>query len=136
MTARAAQLAQHFDGLSDDELLSRWRSGGLTELAQAVADAEVRKRGLDSAAAPSADVDASAAAEAAPAERESDPSDLVTVFRTYNSLEAHALTGRLQAEGIPASVADVQTSNQLPMAVGGVRVQAPDRKSTRLNSSH
>jgi hypothetical protein len=117
----AQELAILYDGLSDEELLHRWRSNTLTELAQEVADAEVRKRELQ-ADAPQASVPETVANE---------PSDLVTIFRSFNAIEAQILRGRLQAEEIPASVADTQTSNQLPMTVGGVRVQVPAEHAAR-----
>jgi hypothetical protein len=51
MAFNVEDLARQFDQLNDDALLDRWRSGTLTEAAQALADAEVRKRHLPSAAA-------------------------------------------------------------------------------------
>ena len=40
------ELERRFRHLSDEELIARGRSGGLTELAQVVANAEARTRGL------------------------------------------------------------------------------------------
>ena len=45
MSARV-ELEQQFRSLSDEELIARGRSGELTELAQEVANAEARTRGL------------------------------------------------------------------------------------------
>ena len=55
--------------------------------------------------------------------------DLVTVARMYNPLEAEMLRGRLEAEGVPAMVADTQTAQVNPfykLAIGGVRVMVPE----------
>ena len=54
--------------------------------------------------------------------------DLVTVTRVFNSLEAEMLRGCLEAEGIPASLGDVQTiqtDTLLTVALGGIRVMVP-----------
>jgi len=52
---------------------------------------------------------------------------LETIYRTHSQAEAGVLFARLRAEGIPATLADVQTNNQLPITVGGVRLQVPSR---------
>jgi len=54
--------------------------------------------------------------------------DLVTVTRVFNALEAEMLRGCLQAEGIPATLGDVQTvqtDTLLTVAMGGIRVMVP-----------
>jgi hypothetical protein len=54
--------------------------------------------------------------------------DLVTVTRVFNTLEAEMLRGCLEAEGIPATLGDVQTvqtDTLLTVAMGGVRVMVP-----------
>ena len=54
--------------------------------------------------------------------------DLVTVTRVFNSLEAQMLRGCLEAEGIPATLGDVQTvqtDTLLTVALGGIRVMVP-----------
>ena len=54
--------------------------------------------------------------------------DLVTVTRVFNALEAEMLRGCLEAEGIPATLGDVQTvqtDTLLTVALGGVRVMVP-----------
>ena len=55
--------------------------------------------------------------------------DLVTVIRVFNALEAEMLRGCLEAEGIPATLGDVQTvqtDTLLTVALGGVRVMVPE----------
>ena len=54
--------------------------------------------------------------------------DLVTVTRVFNTLEAEMLRGCLGAEGIPATLGDVQTvqtDTLLTVAMGGVRIMVP-----------
>jgi hypothetical protein len=56
-------------------------------------------------------------------------SDLVTITRVFNSLEAEMLRGCLEAEGIPATLGDVQTiqtDTLLTVALGGIRVMVPE----------
>lgn len=66
----------------------------------------------------------------APADAHEEPpeGDLVTVTRVFNTLEAEMLRGCLEAEGIPATLGDVQTvqtDTLLTVALGGVRVMVP-----------
>lgn len=54
--------------------------------------------------------------------------DLVTVARVFDTLEAEMLRGCLEAEGIPATLSDVQTvqtDTLLTVAMGGVRIRVP-----------
>jgi hypothetical protein len=54
--------------------------------------------------------------------------ELVTVTRVFNCLEAEMLRGCLGAEGIPATLGDVQTvqtDTLLTVAMGGIRVMVP-----------
>jgi hypothetical protein len=56
------------------------------------------------------------------------PGEMVTVARRFNSLEAELLRGRLEADGIPATLGDphtVQTDSLLTVALGGVRIRVP-----------
>jgi Putative prokaryotic signal transducing protein len=62
------------------------------------------------------------------AEAEPPHGDLVTITRIFNSLEAEMLRGALEAEGIPATLGDVQTiqtDTLLTAAMGGIRVMVP-----------
>ncbi len=71
----------------------------------------------------SADAGAASDADEAPPHGE-----LVTVTRVFNALEAEMLRGCLQAEGIPATLGDVQTvqtDTLLTVAMGGIRVMVP-----------
>jgi len=68
------------------------------------------------------------AASGSDAEAEPPHGDLVTVTRVFNSLEAEMLRGCLEAQGIPATLGDVQTiqtDTLLTAAMGGVRVMVP-----------
>ncbi|HEY8975196.1 MAG TPA: DUF2007 domain-containing protein [Burkholderiaceae bacterium] len=69
-----------------------------------------------------------AAASHEEAHEEPPPGDLVTVTRVFNALEAEMLRGCLEAEGIPATLGDVQTvqtDTLLTVAMGGIRVMVP-----------
>ena len=55
--------------------------------------------------------------------------ELVVVTRVFNTLEAEALRGCLEAQGIPATLGDVQTiqtDTLLTHALGGIRVMVPE----------
>ena len=68
------------------------------------------------------------AVPASQADEEPPHGDLVTVMRVFNSLEAEMLRGCLEAEGIPATLGDVQTvqtDTLLTVALGGIRVMVP-----------
>ncbi len=57
------------------------------------------------------------------------PGELVVVTRVFNVLEAEALRGCLEAQGIPATLGDVQTiqtDTLLATALGGIRVMVPE----------
>jgi hypothetical protein len=119
MDVTRESLAEKFRLYGDEELLELLQSGDLTELAQAVARAELASRGIDPA-------------QSTPPATEPGPTvegDLVMVARMLNPLEAEMLRGRLEAEGVPAIVADTQIVQVNPLyklAVGGVRVMVPE----------
>ena len=115
------ELAETFSRMSDGELLERWRSGILTEVAVEVARSELARRGID-------------APEFVPLELpDEDPgpqSDVsfVTVARSLEPLQIEMLRSRLQAEGIPAFALDAginQANALFSIAVGGVRLMVP-----------
>ena len=128
MDVTRESLSEKFGLYGDAELLEEYRSGGLTELATEVAEAELAKRGID-AAKP---------APAAPPPPEPEPEevpeplidgDLVMVARLFDATEAEMLRGLLEAEGVPAMVADAHTSRAisfLQTAIGGVRILVPE----------
>jgi hypothetical protein len=115
-------LAEKFRLYSDEELLELLRSGELTELAQTVVRAELASRGINPAQSTSP-------ASEAPDQEPTAEGDLVMVARMLDPLEAEMLRGRLEAEGVPAIVADTQIVQVNPLyklAVGGVRVMVPE----------
>jgi hypothetical protein len=124
MTPTRQSLVEHFGLLSDDELLDQFKSGDLTDLARDVASTELRSRKIDFSEArspkpstePEADVKAGWSSE-----------DLVLVAR-LNSVSASLLQSRLNAEGVPAIVADDFAYRNVPFGVGvdGVRVLVPE----------
>jgi hypothetical protein len=110
-------LEETFRELADEELLARCASGGLTELAQSVALAEVRARGLQ------------------PPEPPGPPppdlpylGDWMVVARYLSYTEVHLLRACLEAAGVPAAVADaqmVQTHALLTPAMRGASLKVP-----------
>lgn len=116
------ELRDRFERLTDTELIRSFESDGLTTLAREVAGAELRRRGL-------AAIRPSARASSYDDESEADAADnLLELARVLTTVEAYILQGLLQAEGIPAVVADagiVQANYLLTLAVGGVRVLVP-----------
>jgi len=120
MTVTAQSLADHFQLLSDDELRDQFQSHELTTLAQSVATAELRRRGLDlpqPIAEPDEDVQATSIG---------DP--FVPVARFLDPTNALLLQSRLEAEGVTAMVADIFTAQNIPsMGTGGTgaRVMVP-----------
>jgi hypothetical protein len=121
MEVTRQELAAHFALLNDDELLRELQSAELTESAKAVAAEELQRRGID---VPSTRIE--------PAESEEAPDDpvidedLVIVDRVLTPAGAHMLRGRLELEGIPATVTDDNMAQILsPILIGGVRVLVP-----------
>ena len=129
MLVTHAELVERFRGLEDDELLRRSRSGDLTEMAQAVARAEIDHRGLNT--------DAS---RDEPLENPGHGS-LLVVARYFAATDAYLLKACLESNGIPAVVADahlVQANQFLTTAVGGVRVMVPEshiERATRIRKA-
>jgi hypothetical protein len=116
-------LVETFRELPDDELLDRLHTGTLTDLAWEVAEQEARRRNLFTGPEETPASDQDPAGEDAV-----EVTSWVTVARFGLPLEAHILRTRLEAEGIPAVVADehlVGSNPFLSTAVGGVRLQVP-----------
>jgi hypothetical protein len=130
MIVTRESLTEHFGLLGDDELLDQFRSGELTELAHEVAGAELARRKID------ASMSKPAPAEVEPPEAESlpgdeprsDDEDLVLLGRFSNPVDAYLLQSRLDAEGVPAIVADALTYQNMAFGavIGGVRVLVPE----------
>lgn len=110
-------LAKRYAELSDEALRARLASGQLTELAQAVALAEAKRRGLtlqQHEAGTSTDDEPLAAS-----------ADFVQFSRYLQPMEAYILQGRLAAEGIDAHLSGAHTIETNPLwfnAMGGVRL--------------
>ena len=116
-------LAAQFQLMSDEELISRVTSvGGLTELAQSIAIAEVQARGLS-------------IPELQPMDEvvETEGSyygDMKIVAHHLTPTEAHMLCSCLQAAGVPAETGDtnlVQAYELLAIAVGGACLRVPEQ---------
>lgn len=111
------ELRALFTSLSDEELIERAGSDGLTEEAQALADAEMVLRGLQPSS-PAALLEPAMAYQG----------DLTIVARNLSATEAQLLCACLLASGVPAETADtqlVQTNTLLTIAVGGASVRVP-----------
>jgi len=122
MNSDRDDLMAQFRLLSDEELVARGHSGGLTALAQAVASAEARTRGLLLPELPPR-------VEATDAE---DPyhGDMRIVARHLTPTEAYMLCSCLQAAGVPAEAGDthlVQAHSLLAGAVGGACLRVPEQ---------
>jgi hypothetical protein len=120
VTTIRQDLEARFSLLSDEELLSRGSSGGLTDIAQLVAAAEAEARGL--VLPPISSPDARDGSE------DVYYGDLQIVARQLTAIEAQMLCSCLQASGVPAVAGDtnfVQTYSLLAGAVGGASVRVP-----------
>ena len=112
------EIYRHF---SDEYLLEKLHSKTMTELAQQVVKEELESRGICYLPMP-----AQAFVFAAPVRNY--PLEYVTVASSFNSITMHILRARLEAEGIPAILADAnmaQSYSLVSVAVGGVRLQVP-----------
>lgn len=121
MTTEHEELAEHFTGLRDEYLLELWNSGTLTEFAMRLADDELGRRGIVHPRLPAMEGEN-------PEPAAQDEVSFVTVARSLNTSTMHILRARLEAEGIPAFVADGnmnQVVSLLSVATGGARLQVP-----------
>ena len=119
MTVTRQGLLEHFQLLSDHELLAEFHSGDLTAFASQIAAEELQRRNLD---ASKPDVESSAGSEAT-----SNSGDLVSVARYLTASEAYLLRSRLELEGIPAVVAnDLMFQAISSISTGGASVLVPE----------
>ncbi len=129
MTVTRQSLVEHFQLLSDEELLARFWSGELTELAEEVAGSELRGRNIDCSKPSAENLSDETSTENDAAV---DTGDLELVARYATAAEAYMLQGRLEQEGVPAIVADaLMAQNLLSLAIGGVRVLVPEAYLSR-----
>lgn len=127
MKVTREDLQATYRDLIDEELVRLLQSGTLTDLAVEVAEGELRERGI-TPPVPETVVEEDPVDEV--------PDVLVTVARFSKPMDAHILRMRLEADGIPAVIADehmVRVNWFLSNALGGVRVQVPSR---RLQETH
>src|SRR5207244_1994340 len=111
MSVTRESLSKEFQLLKDEELLDRFHSGDLTELAHEVAAAELQRRGID-LAMPKAGAGAD---EPVDKRSETIEGDLVLLARFETPLQGHVLKGRLDAEGVPAIIADANIVGTNPL---------------------
>lgn len=121
MNPDRVQLEQLFSRLSDEELVARGSSGGLTDLAQEVANAEAKSRGLSLKPLMVTTDDAVTQPGVYHGEMQ-------MVARHLTPTEAHMLASFLMTAGVPAEAGDtnlVQANALLSSAVGGACVRVP-----------
>ena len=119
MSVARQSLVEHFQLLSDEELLAQFQSGELTDLAKEVAALELGHRKID--------FSEPMAEKPAQGDATFDSGDLALVARYFTAAEAYMLQSRLEIEGVPAVVTDAQMAqNLLSLAIGGVRVLVPE----------
>lgn len=119
-------LAARFEQLNDEALLKRSSSGELTADAQAVIQDEIRRRGLS---APSIATDS-----ANPIEPATLGGDLVNVAGYLTLPEAQVLQALLDAESIPAFLADGHMAQSIFAPVGinsGARLMVHENNVAR-----
>ena len=96
-----APTPQNFGRLNNDELVTEFQSGGLTELAKEVATAEIQSRSIDisqyQARLPDPRPEPETAIAPIPCSE-----DLVLLARFYDVSSAYLLQSRLDAEGLPS----------------------------------
>jgi hypothetical protein len=135
MTITRESLLERFQLLRDDELLGLVQSGDLIDLAKEAAAEELRRRGIEVAkTATEANTGSDDGLGREDNASSSSCGDLVLIARLFTPVEAHMLQSRLEAEGVPAVVADDQivgVNPLLTMAVGGVRVLVPESDAER-----
>jgi len=118
MSSAREELLEICREMSDEELIERWVSDNLTEIAKSVAWTEFTKRGIQPPyVVTNADVDDASADE--------ETVTFVTVARSIVPSELYVLRARLEGDGIPSYVVDDNLTQMNPLwaiAVGGARL--------------
>lgn len=126
MKAEQTMLLQRFQGMGDAELLRRYASGDMTDMAMEIARDELISRQI---ALPEPPV-IEEAVDVASGYR----GDVVCLTRFLTPTDAHILCARLNAEGIATVAGEanlLQANPFLTQAVGGVRVLIYEADLTR-----
>ncbi len=119
MEAQKSYMQAHFARLDSSELQRLVTGDQMTDAARELAHAELKLRGIALDLADS---------ELSPVSSDVDLGAFETLRQFLNPTEAHMAAACLQANGIPAFVADanlVQANMLLGIALGGVRLQVP-----------
>ena len=131
MTERA-ELKERFEQMDDDELLRRYRSGDMTELAEQVAAEALRERNLSTDLLPAPDPSApERMINHAHADMDG---DVVCLTRVTSPIQAELLCGLLESEGVYAMAADsnlVRVNSMLTQALGGIRIMVRESELER-----
>jgi hypothetical protein len=130
MDVNRQDLERRYADVNDQELLDRYASGTLTELAESVVRAELRRRGLTppEAPAPSEDVAPAAIPRAA--------GPLVPIAAQLTWSEANILCSLLHSEGIAAEPMDAYLATAHPIlssVTGGIRILVPESNLARVH---
>lgn len=127
MSVSREELVERFRYMSDDELVRRLRSGGMTEMASAVARDELAQREIES---PPLRVDEDAPQAPALKTAEDDaPVAVLTVCRLFEPERVGVIVALLESEGIPVFVPEANVARMtLSALAGGIRVQVPASK--------
>jgi len=132
MEVSREDLSQHFELLSDADLLASLRSGTLTPLATEVAGNILNSRGVDPVSFPGI---TDSTVEPA-GEIDNDESDLVTVSVQWDAMKANLLRSLLESHGIFVHMwgEHLATTHMfLSNAGGGTRLQVPSGQVSQAN---
>ena len=132
MEVSREDLSQHFELLSDADLLASLRSGTLTPLATEVAGNILNSRGVDPVSFPGT---TDSTVEPA-GEIDNDESDLVTVSVQWDAMKANLLRSLLESHGIFVHMwgEHLATTHMfLSNAGGGTRLQVPSGQVSQAN---
>ena len=121
MTNFEQELAEIYRDFADDYLLEKWESGTLTDLAMRVAGEELSRRGIPHQTPQLEEAGEPETGEAVTFE---------IVAHSVNTSEMHILRARLEAEGIPAWIADANLNQvYLSGAARRARLLVPSKFS-------
>ncbi|HET7833829.1 MAG TPA: hypothetical protein VFK88_12785 [Gallionella sp.] len=121
MNSDRADLEARYKLLSDDEIKRFVGSGNLTELAQSVAMAELKRRGWQWSLFDRPDTESAQIVE-----HVRHDADMSIVARHLTPTDAHILRELLQAEGVPAEVGDANVVQVFSgMLASGAYIRVP-----------
>jgi len=129
MTTPEQELKSRYEQLSDDALLELWQQNTLTDTAKQILRVELQQRGISVPVNEMVEADKELDAHANARVEFDNNGKWVTVAQFSLGTEAHIFRARLEAENIPAYVADEHQINANWLwsnALGGVKVRVPE----------